>query len=96
LATAQIGIRIDSEQKREFEQTAKALGLSSSTAIKMLISKFNRDKGFGFPVTLDAIEKLPEEVEKAMIIAKAADYGLLADESEPVKSIKELRNRWAN
>jgi len=62
----------------------------------MLIAKFNRDKGFGFPITLDAAGKLPEEVEKEMIAAKAAEYGLLPDESEQVNSIRKLRDRWAD
>lgn len=94
MATAQIGIRLDEKEKREFEETANALGLTASTAIKMFIAKFNRDKGFGFPMTLDDTHRLPEEVEKAMIIAKAEELGLLQDESERVTDIRALRKRW--
>ncbi|GAB2027394.1 type II toxin-antitoxin system RelB/DinJ family antitoxin [Lactovum odontotermitis] len=94
MATAQIGIRLDEKEKREFEQTANALGLTASTAIKMFIAKFNRDKGFDFPITLDTVPKIPEEVERAMIIAKAEELGLIADESEKVTDIRALRKRW--
>ncbi|MDR1013067.1 MAG: type II toxin-antitoxin system RelB/DinJ family antitoxin [Lactobacillales bacterium] len=96
MATVQIGIRIDEKEKREFEATANALGLTASTAIKMFIAKFNRDKGFDFPVTLANVEKIPEEVEKAMIIAKAEEYGLIPDESETVTDLSSLRQRWDN
>lgn len=50
----------------------------------MFIAKFIRDKGINFPVTLNDEVRLPEEVEKAMIIATAEEYGLLPDTSETV------------
>jgi DNA-damage-inducible protein J len=95
MTTAQIGIRLDEKEKREFEKTANALGLSTSTAIKMFIAKFNRDKGFDFPITLDNASKLPEEVEKAMIIAKAEEFGIINDTSEKVTDFKSLRDKWS-
>jgi DNA-damage-inducible protein J len=94
MATAQIGIRIDEKEKREFEETTKALGLTTATAIKMFIAKFNRDKGFDFKVTLDDVQKLPEKVEKAMITAKAAEFGLLPDGAETVTNLSDLHHRW--
>ncbi|MCI1664541.1 type II toxin-antitoxin system RelB/DinJ family antitoxin [Bifidobacterium crudilactis] len=94
MSTVQIGIRIDEQEKREFEETATALGISPTAAIKMFIAKFIRDKGINFPVTLNDEVRLPEEVEKAMIIAKAEEYGLLPDTSETVSDISSLRSRW--
>ncbi|MDR3190495.1 MAG: type II toxin-antitoxin system RelB/DinJ family antitoxin [Lactobacillaceae bacterium] len=94
MTMAQIGIRLDEREKIEFEKIANSLGMSTTTAIKMFIAKFNRDKGFDYPVTLDNINKLPEEVEKAMIIAKAEEYGILIDQSETVDDISELKKRW--
>jgi DNA-damage-inducible protein J len=79
MATSQIGIRIDEIEKKEFEKTANSLGISPSSAIKMFIAKFNRDKGFGYPITLSNVAEIPEEVEKAMLIAKAEEYGFLTE-----------------
>ncbi|MFD1549973.1 type II toxin-antitoxin system Phd/YefM family antitoxin [Levilactobacillus fuyuanensis] len=56
-----------------------------------------RDKGFSYPVTAkESIEtrKLPEEVEKAIVVAKAEELGLLEDTSEKVTTIQNLRNCW--
>jgi len=99
MATSQIGIRLDEQEKKEFEKNAKAIGLTTSTAIKMFIAKFNLDKGFSYPITSqreDEIVRLPPEIEKAMVIAKAEELGLLDDSSEPVHDIQELRKRWTD
>jgi antitoxin component of RelBE/YafQ-DinJ toxin-antitoxin module len=96
MPTVQLGIRLDEKEKREFEANANALGMSGATAIKMFIAKFNRDKGFDYPMTLDKVSKLPEEVEKAMIIAKAAEFGLLLDESQTITDMSILRKRWGS
>jgi len=97
VATSRIAIRLDDKEKHEFEQNAKAIGITTSSAIKMFIAKFNRDKGFSYPVTAKkSIEtrKLPEEVEKALVIAKIEELGLLEDTSEKVTNVQNLRNRW--
>jgi DNA-damage-inducible protein J len=98
MTTTQIGIRIDENEKKELEKNAKALGLTASSAIKMMIAKFNYDKGFSVPMTtkdsLDNYQKLPPEVEKAMFIAKGEELGLIKDTSEPVTDFEKLKDRW--
>ncbi len=97
MATSEIVIRLDDKEKHEFEQNAKAIGITTSSAIKMFIAKFNCDKGFSYPVTAkESIKtrKSPEEVEKALVIAKAEELGLLEDTSERVTNIQNLRHRW--
>lgn len=99
MATTQIGIRLSKKEKSELEKNAEAIGLTAQSAIKVMISQFNHDKGFKYPITrktsLDNVEKLPEEVEKAMLLAKAEEYGLIKDTSEDVESVADLRKRWS-
>lgn len=98
MSTSQIGIRIDDKDKRELEKNAKAIGLTAASAIKMMIFKFNHDKGFSYPInrkdSANDGRGLPSEVEKAMIKALAEEYGLIDDTSEKVNNIDELRKRW--
>lgn len=98
MASAQIGVRLDEKEKDEFEQNAKKIGLTASAAIKMFIAKFNYDKGFSYPVTTkkaeSTVSQLPVEVEKALLIARAEELGLIEDNSEKVTDIESLRLRW--
>lgn len=96
MALSQIGFWLDEKEKREFEKNAKAIGLTPSMALKMFITKFNRDKGFSYPVNAKDTPPLPEAVEKAMLIAKAEELGLLADTSEQVTDFQALRQRWVH
>ncbi|MDF7669337.1 hypothetical protein [Lactobacillus sp. ESL0703] len=100
MATVQIGVRLSEKEKNEFENNAKAIGLTASAALKVFIAKFNHDKGFSYPITaednLNSADRLPKEVENAMIIAKAEELGLIDDTSESVTSIEDLRKRWEN
>lgn len=97
MAMSQITIRLDEQEKKKFEKNAEAIGLTTSTAIKMFIAKFNLDKGFSYPITSqneDEIVRLPPEIERAMVITKAEELGLLDESSEPVHDIQELRKKW--
>ena len=38
MPTSQLGIRLDDKEKSELEKNAHALGLSASSAVKMMIS----------------------------------------------------------
>lgn len=99
MTISQIIIQLDEQEKRKFEENAKAIGLTTSTAIKIFIAKFNLDKGFSYPITsqrADEIVRLPPEIEKAMVIAKAEELGLLDESSEPVHDIQELRKKWTD
>lgn len=97
MPTSQLGIRLDDQEKRDLERNAKALGLNASSAIKMMIAQFNHDKGFRFPInrkdSIDKVDHLPAEVEKAMVLAKAEEYGLVEDTSKNVDSVDDLRKR---
>ncbi len=55
----QISLKIDDEEKHKFEATTKKLGFSTTSALKMLIAKFNREGSFDFTVTLSDKAKLP-------------------------------------
>ncbi len=93
-----IEIRLSKKEKVEFEQNAKNIGLTAAAAIKVFITKFNYDQGFGYPVITKKVSKgvshLPIEVEKALLIARAEELGLLEDNSEMVDDIQGLRLRW--
>ena len=90
-----LGIRLDKKEKEELEKNARALGISGATAVKMMISQFNHDKGFSYPLnrkdSLNKLEELPEEVEKAMITAKAEELGLIKDTSVEVNNLNEWK-----
>ena len=97
MTSSQIRIRLSKQEKSEFEKNAQTIGLTTSAAIKLFIAKVNRDKGFSDRLPRkdsDEISKLPLAVEKAMLIAKAEEVGLLEDTSERIGSIVELRQRW--
>lgn len=100
MATVQLGIRLDEKEKQELERNAKALGLNAATAVKMLISQFNYDKGFSVPInrkeSLDTVEKFPKSVETAMLLAAAEEAGLVEDESIEVTDLDAWRKRWTD
>jgi DNA-damage-inducible protein J len=100
IMVAQLGIRLEDKEKAELEKNAHALGLTAASAVKMMIAQFNYDKGFRFPInrrdSLDKVEKLPKEVEKALLVAKAEELGLIKDTSETVENIDDLRKRWGD
>lgn len=100
MATVQLGIRLDEKEKQELERNAKALGLNAATAVKMLISQFNYDKGFSVPInrkaSLDTPAKLPKSIEKAMLLAAAEEAGVVNDESIEVTDLDAWRQRWTD
>jgi DNA-damage-inducible protein J len=49
-ATASLNTKIDPKEKELFVQTAEALGLSPSSAIRVFVRTFNEWGGFPFPV----------------------------------------------
>lgn len=95
MSTIQFGIRLDKKEKQELDDNAKQIGLTAATAVKMLISQF---KGFSYPVNRkeDNISdtNLPSEVEKAIVIAKAEELGLIKDSSIKVDNLDDWKKRW--
>lgn len=62
-------------------------------------SQFNPDQGSNFSRhrktdSIDKVEYLPEEVKKAMALAKAEEHGLVKDTSKIVNNMDNLRKRW--
>ena len=51
-ATVTLNTKLTADEKKKFVETAEALGLSSSCALKVLIRKFNEVGGFPFDVRL--------------------------------------------
>ena len=49
-ATVTLNTKLTADEKKKFVETAEALGLSSSSALKVLIRKFNEVGGFPFDV----------------------------------------------
>ena len=45
-ATVTLNTKLTADEKKKFVETAEALGLSSSSALKVLIRKFNEVGGF--------------------------------------------------
>lgn len=98
MSTIQFGIRLDKKEKQELDDNAKKIGLTAATAVKMLISQFNQDKRFSYPVNRkeDNISdtNLPSEVEKGIVIAKAEELGLIKDSSIKVDNLDDWKKRW--
>ena len=72
--------------------------MTAAKVVKILISQFNHDKGLSYPVNrkeTDRLDKnLPSEVEKAMVIAKAEELGLIKDSSIKVDNLDDWKKRW--
>lgn len=51
-ATVTLNTKLTADEKKKFVETAEAIGLSSSSALKVLIRKFNEVGGFPFDVRL--------------------------------------------
>ena len=49
-ATVTLNTKLTPDEKQKFVETSEALGLSSSSALKVLIRKFNEVGGFPFEV----------------------------------------------
>ena len=98
MSTVQFGIRLDKKEKQELDDNAKQIGLTAATAVKMLISQFNHDKGFNYSVnhkeTDTSDTNLPPELEKAMVLAKAEELGLIKDSSIKVDNLDDWKKRW--
>ncbi|BDR57137.1 hypothetical protein [Xylocopilactobacillus apis] len=91
MSTSKIEISLEDQEKRDLEKNAKAIGLSVSEAIKMMITQFNNS----YPINRDVMV-LPYEIEKSMLIAKAEEFGLIEDSSEEIDDINTLKHRWLN
>ena len=98
MSTIQFGIRLDKKEKQELDENAKQIGLTAATAVKMLISQFNHDKGFSYSVNRKETDtsdtNLPPEVEKARVLAKAEELGLVKDSSIKVDNLDDWKKRW--
>ena len=51
-ATVTLNTKLTADEKKKFVETAEAIGLFSSSALKVLIRKFNEVGGFPFDVRL--------------------------------------------
>lgn len=49
-AIATLNTKVDEDEKRQFVDTAEALGMNASTALKVFVRKFNECGGFPFEV----------------------------------------------
>lgn len=85
MAQASLNIRINEEDKREFDKFCSEVGMSMSTAISMFIKNVNRRKKFPFEVSiLDENGFTPEEAaeqlrryEDAKAGRNLAEHGLI-------------------
>jgi DNA-damage-inducible protein J len=48
MTTVQIATRIDAEEKKIFEETARAIGLTPADALRVFIKAFDKEGGFPF------------------------------------------------
>ncbi|BDR57673.1 hypothetical protein [Xylocopilactobacillus apicola] len=94
MSTTEIKIELDELEKRKLEKNANSMGLSVEAVIKLMIDQFNRSCRIKRKDSLDDFSTLPREVEEAMLIAKAEEFGLIKDTSEEVHNIESLRRRW--
>jgi addiction module RelB/DinJ family antitoxin len=52
MTTVQIATRIDAEEKKLFEETTRALGLTPADALRVFIKAFDKEGGFPFVPTV--------------------------------------------
>lgn len=77
-ATVALGNRVDANLKRAFEETAEELGLSSTSALSVLMKRFVDDGGFPFAVR----KKVPTEAEFAAEMGRRYERMLAGQEVE--------------
>ena len=86
MAQVLVNFRMDSELKRDMEETCRELGMSMSTAFTIFAKKMSREKRIPFEVSVDPfysdanmayLEKVITEIETGK--AKLTEHELIGD-----------------
>ena len=86
MAQVLVNFRMDSELKRDMEETCRELGMSMSTAFTIFAKKMTREKRIPFEVSVDPfysdanmayLEKVITEIETGK--AKLTEHELIGD-----------------
>ena len=72
--TASLNTKMPVEEKRLFTETAEALGMTPSAAIRVFVRKFNEYRGFPFSVR-KGVPMSDEERLEILMLDKAIDDG---------------------
>ena len=72
--TASLNTKLPADEKAQFVETAEALGMTPSAAIRIFVSKFNECQGFPFSVRR-GIPMSDEERRDTELLNKAIDEG---------------------
>jgi DNA-damage-inducible protein J len=85
MSTQTINIKIDGELKREFNELAKAIGLTSSALLTMFIKRAVDEQAIPFEVKatnrVKSFEELNPVLQKMWVEDKAIEMGLLPDDT---------------
>ena len=81
MASTMVTIRLDENDKRQFEQVVNSLGMNMTTAYNILTKQVIKNQGFPFGITIDPMDN-PEICTR--IIEDLKETIAYADSSEAV------------
>jgi DNA-damage-inducible protein J len=93
--TASLNTKLRVEEKDQFVETAEALGMTPSAAIRIFVRKFNEYRGFPFAVRRE-IPMSDEERRDIALLDKAIDEGTATIYDSFSELIAEVDEEIAN
>lgn len=88
MTTVSMNFKTDPDAKKEFDNVAKELGLSSSALLNVFVKRVAREKGVPFKLEV-VTPTLDEESKKEMIRVLAVENGLLPDSDRTVTNVDD-------
>jgi len=92
---ASLNTKLPADEKAQFVETAEALGMTPSAAIRIFVSKFNEYQGFPFSVRR-GIPISDEERRDTMLLNKAIDDGVAKTYNSFGEILTEIDEEIAN
>jgi antitoxin component of RelBE/YafQ-DinJ toxin-antitoxin module len=93
--TASLNTKLPAEERKLFNETAEALGMTPSAAVRVFVRKFNECQGFPFAVRKGFPMSDDERREIAML-DKAIDEGTAKTYHSFSEVLKEIDEEIAN
>ena len=93
--TASLNTKLPIEEKELFTETAEALGMTPSAAIRIFVRKFNEYQGFPFAVR-KGFPMSPEEHHEIALLDKAIDAGTAKTYDNFSEIINEINEEIAD
>jgi DNA-damage-inducible protein J len=87
--TASLNTKLPAEEKELFAETAEALGMTPSAAIRIFVRKFNEYQGFPFAVR-KGFPMSDDERREILLLDKAIDEGVAKTYNSFSELLKEI------